>query len=324
MNILQRILLATITLAAALPLTAGAQTTWPDKAVRIVVPYAPGGTTDYAARQIAQKLTEQTRQTFYVENKTGASGTIGTDMVAKAAPDGYTLLTNDTTYAMLPSLFSRLPWDHANGLIPVTTLAQTPVVLVVGATSPFTTLKELVDYAQKNPARLNYGSGGAGSSTHLSAELFKKEGQLFITHIPYKGAGDAMLSVMSGQVDLLITASPTAIAQLKGGKIRALATTGDKRLPSLPDVPTFKEAGLGGYNVTNWFGLAAPKGTPQAVIDKLHVEVKKAFGDPVLRERFTQQGAQPGGMSPVDFASFVRQETLVWGGIAKLANVKPE
>ena len=319
--------LRTILMAAGLGFTqlmGLAQSAWPDKPVRIVVPYAPGGTTDYAARQIAQKLTEQTRQTFYVENKAGASGTIGSDMVAKAAPDGYTLLTNDTTYAMLPSLFAKLPWDHASGLVPVTTLAQTPVVLVVGANSPFKTLKELVDHAQKNPARLNFGSGGAGSSTHLAAELFKKEGKLFITHIPYKGAGDAMLGVMSGQVDLLITASPTAIPQVKGGKIRALAVTGDKRLPGLPDVPTFKEAGLRGYTVTNWFGLAAPKGTPPAVIDKLQGEVKKALADPALRERFAQQGAQPGGMSPADFAGFVRQETLIWGAVAKLAGVKPE
>ncbi|KAB2901602.1 MAG: tripartite tricarboxylate transporter substrate binding protein [Burkholderiaceae bacterium] len=311
-------------LLASLGTLAQAQAVWPEKPVRIVVPYAPGGTTDYAARQIAQKLTEQTRQSFFVENKAGASGTIGTDLVAKSAPDGTTLLTNDTTYAMLPSLFARLPWDHANGLVPVTTIAQTPVVIVVGANSPFKTLQELVAHAQKNPAQLNFGSGGAGSSTHLAAELFKREGKVFITHIPYKGAGDAMLGVMSGQVDLLITASPTAIPQVKGGKVRALAVTGEKRLAGLPDVPTFKEAGLPSYTVTNWFGLAAPKGTPPEVVARLQGEVKKALADPALRERFAQQGALPGGMAPADFASFVRQETLVWGAVARIAGVKPE
>lgn len=310
--------------ALMLPLSLHAQGSYPDKPVRIIVPYAPGGTTDYAARQIAQKLTEQTRQSFFVENKTGASGTIGTDMVAKAAPDGYTLLTNDTTYAMLPSLFARLPWDHASGLVPVTTIAQTPVVLVVGAASPFKTLQELVTYAQKNPGKLNFGSGGAGSSTHLSAELFKKEGKLSITHIPYKGAGDAMLGVMSGQVDLLITASPTAIPQLKGGKIRALAVTGDKRLAGLSDVPTFKEAGLGGYSVTNWFGLAAPKGTSPDVVAKLQQEVKRALSDKALSERFAQQGAQPGGLTPAEFSAFIKQETATWGAVARAAAVKPE
>ena len=311
-------------LLASLGTLAQAQAAWPEKPVRIVVPYAPGGTTDYAARQIAQKLTEQTRQSFFVENKAGASGTIGTDLVAKSAPDGTTLLTNDTTYAMLPSLFARLPWDHANGLVPVTTIAQTPVVLVVGANSPFKTLQELVGHAQKHPAQLNFGSGGAGSSTHLAAELFKREGKVFITHIPYKGAGDAMLGVMSGQVDLLITASPTAIPQVKGGKVRALAVTGDKRLAGLPDVPTFKEAGLPSYTVTNWFGLAAPKGTPPEVVARLQGEVKKALADPALRDRFAQQGALPGGMAPADFASFIRQETLVWGAVARIAGVKPE
>ncbi len=305
-------------------IVATAQNAWPDKPVRIIVPYAPGGTTDYAARQIAQKLTEQTKQSFFVENKTGASGTIGTDAVAKAAPDGYTLLTNDTTYAMLPSLFAKLPWDHATGLVPVTTIALTPVVLVVGAASPFKTLPELLAFAQKNPAKLNFGSGGAGSSTHLSAELFKKEGKLFITHIPYKGAGDAMLGVMSNQVDLLITASPTAMAQVKGGKIRALAVTGDKRLPGMPDVPTFKEAGLPGYTVTNWFGLAAPKGTPPDVVNKLQGEVKKALTDAALKERFAQQGAQTGGLDPAEFSSFIRQETKTWAEAAKIAGVKPE
>jgi tripartite-type tricarboxylate transporter receptor subunit TctC len=318
--------IALIAAALATSPPAGAQTpaAWPAKPVRIIVPYAPGGTTDYAARQVAQKLTEQTKQSFFVENKTGASGTIGTDLVAKAAPDGYTLLTNDTTYAMLPSLFAKLPWDHAGGLVPVTTLAQTPVVLVVGAGSPFKSLQELVAQAQKRPGQLNFGSGGAGSSTHLSAELFKKEGKLFITHIPYKGAGDAMLGVMSGQVDLLITASPTAIPQVKGGKIRALAVTGDKRLSSLPDVPTFKEAGLPGYAVTNWFGLAAPKGTPPDVVATLQAEVKKALADTALRDRFAQQGAQPGGIASAEFAAFIRQETLTWGGIAKAAGVKAE
>lgn len=297
---------------------------WPDKPVRIVVPYAPGGTTDYAARQVAQKLAEQTRQSFFVENKTGASGTIATDLVSKAAPDGYTLLTNDTTYAMLPSLFAKLPWDHASGLVPVTVLAQTPVVLVVGASSPFKTLQELVAHAQKNPGKLNFGSGGAGSSTHLSAELFKKEGKLFITHIPYRGAGDAMLGVMANQVDLLITASPTAIPQVKGGKVRALAVTGDKRLAGLPDVPTFAEAGLKGYAVSNWFGLAAPKGTPPELVARMQAEVAKALGDSGLRERFAQQGALPGGQPPAEFAAFIRRETQMWGEAARAAGVKPE
>jgi tripartite-type tricarboxylate transporter receptor subunit TctC len=310
--------------ALALPLVVPAQTKWPERPVRIIVPYAPGGTTDYAARLIAQKLTEETKNSFVVENKTGASGTIGTELVAKAAPDGYTLLTNDTTYAMLPSLFKRLPWDHANGLVPVTTLAVTPVVLVVPADSPFQNLHQLIDYARKNPGKRNFGSGGTGSSTHLAGEVFKKDGKLFLTHIPYKGAGDAMLGLMSHQVDILITASPTAMNQVNSGKIRALAVTGDTRLAGMPNVPTFKEAGLPEYTVTNWFGLAAPKGTPPDVVNKLYTLVKTALADKNIKERLAQVGAQPGGMSPQAFAAFVQQQTAMWSAAAKASGVRPD
>ncbi|MDD0812850.1 tripartite tricarboxylate transporter substrate binding protein [Curvibacter sp. RS43] len=322
MNFIQFLLPVTLATALCMPLSA--QPSWPDKPVRIVVPYAAGGTTDFAARQVAQKLTEQTGKSFFVENKTGASGTIGSNFVAKSAPDGNTLLTNDTTYAMLPSIFKKLPWDHASDLIPVTTLAITPVVLVVPAQSPFKTVAELIAFAKAHPGQLNFGSGGAGSSSHLSGEVFKKEARVFMTHIPYKGAGDAMLALMGNQVDVLITASPTAIPVAKGGKVRALATTGDKRLSSLGAVPTFKEAGLPGFSVMNWFGLAAPKGTPAEIVQKLQQEVAKAMMDPGLLERFSQQGAQPGGLPNAEFAALVKKEISTWSSIAQAAGVKPE
>ncbi len=296
---------------------------WPDKPVRLVVPYAPGGTTDFSARLVADRLSQLTGKSFFVENKAGASGTIGTVMVAKSAPDGTTFLVNDTTYAMLPSLFSKLAWDHANDLVPVTTLAVTPVVLVVAANSPFETAQELFEFARKNPGKLNFGSGGNGSSTHLSAEVLKKEAKLFVTHIPYKGAGDAMVGLLSNQVDLLITAAPTAVPQVKGGKIRALAITGDKPLPGLPGVPTFKSAGLPGYKVTNWFGMAAPKGTPKDVVDKMQATVSKALAEPAVVERLQAMGAQPGGMPSAEFANFIRSETKLWGDISKASGVQP-
>jgi tripartite-type tricarboxylate transporter receptor subunit TctC len=297
---------------------------WPDKPVRLVVPYAPGGTTDFAARMVAEKLTQQTGKTFFVENKAGASGTIASAQVAKSAPDGTNFLVNDTTYAMLPALFAKLPWDHANDLVPVTTLATTPVVLVVAANSPFKTAQALIEHARKNPGKLNFGSGGNGSSTHLAAEVFKREGKLSITHIPYKGAGDAMMGVIGSQVDLLITAVPTAVPQVQGGKVRALAVTGDQRLPTLPDVPTFKEAGLPGYTVTNWFGLAAPKGTPKEIVDKLQAEVAKALTDAKLKERFAAMGAKPGGIAQPEFAQLVRSETKAWTEVSRGAGVKPD
>ena len=297
---------------------------YPDKSVKIIVPYTAGGTADFSARQIAQKLTEQTKQSFYVENKVGASGTIATAFVAKSAPDGYTLLANDTTYAILPSLFKNLPWDHANDFEPIAIITQTPVVLVVPEGSQFKSLSALIAYAKLNPGKLNYGSGGPGSSTHLSAEIFKQVAQIDISHVPYKGAGEAMLAVLGGQVDLIITAAPTAIPQLQGDKVRALAVTGSKRLGTAPAVPTFKEAGLPAYIVTNWFGLAAPKGTPQSVINKVAAEVKKGLADPELKERLIKLGAEPGNVSPEEFKKFIQRETVLWGAAAKQSGLIAE
>ena len=259
-----------------------------------------------------------------MENKVGASGTIATNYVAKAAPDGYTLLANDTTYAMLPSLFKTLPWDHANDLEPIAIITQTPVVLVVPESSPFKTLTSLIACAKVNPGKLNFGSGGAGSSTHLSAEIFEEVAQIKSSHVPYKGAGEAMLAVLSGQVDYVITAAPTAIPQLQGGKIRALAITGPKRLAAISNVPTFKEAGLPAYVVSNWFGLAAPKGTPTAIINKLSAEVKKGLADPELKERLAKLGAEPGNVSPAEFKKFIQKETAAWGAAAKQAGLTAE
>lgn len=321
-------MIKTRTVIAALALTASSFASmaqaWPDRAVRFVVPYAPGGTTDFAARLIADRLTQQTGKSFFVENKAGGSGTIGTSQVAKSVPDGTTFLVNDTTYAMLPALFAKLPWDHASDLVPVTTLAATPVVLVVAANSPFKTAQELFDYARKNPGKLNFGSGGNGSSTHLAAEVLKKEGKLFITHIPYKGAGDAMVGLLGNQVELLITAAPTAVPQVQGGKVRALAVTGDKPMGNLPGVPTFKTVGLPGYAVTNWFGLAAPKGTPKEIVEKLQVEVKKALADPKVMERLNALGASPGGIPSAEFAAFIQKETKAWTDVSKAAGVRAD
>lgn len=316
-------------LAAALALIASSAiaqttTTWPDKPVRLVVPYSPSGTTDYAARQIAQKLTEQTGKSFYVENRVGASGTIGSDLVAKAAPDGSTFLINDTTYAMLPHLFKKLPWDHATGLVPVTRIVDTPLVVVVGANSPYKSMQELIDAARKNPDKLTFGSGGMGSSSHLGGELLRQHGKIALTHVPYKGAGEAMLGVISGQVDLVVTAAPTAIPQVKGGKGRALLVTSPQRLAALPDAPTSAQLGLQGFTATNWFGIAAPKGTPQAIIDKMQAEVKKAVESPDLAKRFADQGADVGAMAPADFQKYVRSQTEDWGRVIKAAGVQAE
>lgn len=297
---------------------------YPSKPVRIVVPYSAGGTTDYAARIVAQKLTEQNGQTFFVENKAGASGTIGTLDVVRSAADGYNILTNDTTYAMLPALFDKLAWDHKNDLVPVSMLIQSPVTLVVPQASKFQTMQDLIDFAKQNPGLLNFGSGGQGSSTHLSSEVFRDQAKINVAHIPYRGAGAAMTDLMAGQIDFLITATPTAIGPIKGNRVRALAVSGNERLKALPNVPTFKEAGLADYQVINWFGFAVPRNTPAPVVEKLSTLVLKALDDDKLRAQLEEQGAKPGTLKPAEFQKLVSDEITQWTDVAKKAGVKPE
>lgn len=304
-------------------MSAHAASPWPSGPVHIVVPYSAGGTTDYGARLIAKRLAEQTGGSFIVDNKAGGSGTIGELFVARSAPNGLTLLSNDTAYTMLPALFKHLPWDLEKDLIPVTTLLQTPVVLVVPANSPFKNLDELRAYAKANPGKLNFGSGGTGSSTHLQGVEFDQDAGVNITHVPYKGAGDAMLGLISGQVQVLITAAPTAISQVQGGQARALAVTGKTRLPALPNVPTFSEAGLPAYDVHNWFGLAVPKGTPHAIIEEIATQVQKVLAEPDLIKLLASQGVEPGGISPTQFAALIRHDTAMWTQAAKRAGLQP-
>lgn len=313
-------LLAALCCAISLPHAAHAA--YPDKPVRIVVPYAPGGAVDVVARKIAQKLTEQTRQTFFVENKAGATGTIGTATVARAPADGYTLLAIDNTYSVLPYVFKKLPWDHASGLVPITVSMFAPVVAVVPAGSRFNDLGSFVAYARANPEKLTYGSGGNGSAPHFTGESFQLATGATMLHVPFKGAGEAMTGLISGQIDTLFVSTPSAGAQINGGKARALAVSGARRLASLPSVPTFKEAGLQDFNVMNWSGLAAPAGTPGEVITRLHAEVKKALASPDIRQFLEAMSAEPGGMEPAEFARLIKDETGRWEAVARKANLE--
>jgi len=296
---------------------------WPEQPVKMVVPWAAGGTVDFAARQLAQTLVVQTGNTFLVENKPGAGGTIGTNYVAKAAPDGYTVLLFEASYATLPGLYAKLPWDHANDLAPVGGIISTPMALVVPASSPFHSVKDLIAYAKQHPGKLNFGSGGYGSTPHMTAELFKRDAGIDITHIPYKGGGEALLAVMAGNADLLFTAVPTALPHVGQGKIRILAHSGARRLEALPDMPTVGES-VAGFVVDNWYGVAVPKGTPAAVIDKLHAAIGKAFTDKAMRDRFIQQGAEITLSSPQAFGKLVRDETQRWTEVSRAAGIKPE
>jgi len=318
------VLTAVGALALAVPTpNAAAQTPWPDKPVHLVVPYSPGGTTDYAARQLAQKLSEATGTPFVVENRSGASGTIGTQQVARADADGATFLVTDTTYAMLPLMYAKLPWNHQDDLAHITNIIETPVIAIVPATSPFRTLQELITYARANPGKLNFGSGGPASSTHLAAEMFKSAAQVSITHIPYRGAGAALTDLMAGQIDLLITASPTAIGPIKGARVRALAVTGSARLAVLPDVPTFAQAGLPDYEVVNWFGVAAPKGIPTEIAETFNRLTAQAMQEPVMRANLQQQGAAYKPMDVPQTRAYVQREITRWAEVGKQVGITP-
>lgn len=296
---------------------------YPSKPVRIVVPYAPGGTSDFVARLIGQKLGERTGATFIVENKPGAGGRIGFDAAAKSPPDGYTLASTDSSYAMLPALYQKLTWDPAD-LQPVSLLVQVPLVLVAAEKTGFKQLSDVVAYAKANPGKLNFGSGGIGSATHLAGELLKYSAGIDIVHVPFKGAGDAMSGVLAGTVELLVTAAPTAAPHVKAGRVRGLVVTTAKRAAALPEIPTSAEAGLPAFAIAGWVGLTTPRGTPADVVKRLHAEAVAALAVPEVAERLGAQGAEPVGSTPEEFAQVIASETKRWTEIVKAANVRLE
>ncbi len=309
-------------IAIAFSVTAQAQS--PVKPMRIIVPFAVGGASDTYTRLVAQKITEQTGKTVIVENKTGAGGRIAFDFVAHAAPDGLTVGLIDATYAMLPGLFPVLPWDINQDLIPVVMVAQTPFVVVVGADAKFSTYQELSRAATTQPGKLNYGSAGVGSVNHIVTERFRSNAKIDITHIPYKGMSEASVALLSGNVDLIVAASPTAIGQIKSGKVRPLLVTTAKRSPVLPDVPAVREVGLTDFVVTNWFGFAVPKGTPKEMMETLHQDVMRAVAAPDVKEKLLLQGAEASTFSMQEFKDFVKTETALWTKVTKDNNIKIE
>jgi tripartite-type tricarboxylate transporter receptor subunit TctC len=302
-------------------LTAAAQ--YPDRPVKIINPFSVGGSGDAAQRLFATKLTASTGKTFIVDNKVGATGRIGYDFVAKSPPDGYTLVAGDATYTVLPGLYGKLPWDPANDLVPITVYARTPFVLVVGPNSRFKTFKELVQYAKGNPGKVTFGSAGTGSINHLVMEVVAREAHVTMSHIPYKGMGEALNGLLSGSVDVIATGVPTAIGQIKGGKLNPLALTGDKRWPATPDVPTLQEVGIN-YATYSWFGLMAPKGTPQPVLDYLYQNVQKVLQDPTTKTALDSQGLEGSGMPPSEFARMLRDDTRRWTEVIRAAKVTAE
>jgi len=309
--------------AAAVPWRARAQAGWPSKPVRIVVPFAAAGTTDILARALAPELQRVFGQAFIVENKPGAGGNLGAADVAKAAPDGYSLLMGTVgTHAINVSLYPKLPFDPVKDFAPVTLLALVPNVVVVHPSVKASTLRELIALLKANPGRLNYASSGNGTSIHLSAELFKSMTGTFMTHIPYRGSAPAIADLLAGQTQVMFDNLPSAMPQIKAGKLRALAVTSSRRAAALPDVPTVAEAGVPGYEASSWFGLVAPAGTPKEIVEKTQQVIAAAWSRPDVRDKLLGQGAEPVANAPAEFAKYIDAEMAKWAKVVKASGAK--
>ena len=297
---------------------------YPSKPIRIIVPFAPGAFTDASARLVAKELSEQMGQPVIVENKTGAGGTIGADAVAKAAPDGYTLLITETSFAMSPALFAKLPYDPVKDLVPVAQYADATAVLMARNGLPAKSVQELVVLAKAKPDGLTYGSAGLGSSSHLPIEWFMSLTGTKMLHVPFKGAAASIPELIAGRVDLVMSSVATGGPHIAAGKVQPLAVTGKERSPALPGVPTFAEAGLPDYRMSYWFGVFAPAGTPKDIITRLEREIAKAMLSPSLAEAFAKQGARTVGNTSPEFTKFVANEIDLWKRVVVTANVKVE
>ena len=289
---------------------------WPAKPVRIVVPYPPGGSVDVVTRKMAAKLQEQTGQTFFVDNKAGATGTIGLVSVLQAPADGYTLAANDTTYSLLPHIFKKLPFDHEKDLLPISAFVFAPMSVVVKADSKYKTLGDLIQAAKSEANKVTYGTGGAGTTPHFVSEALGIAAGVNFMHIPYKGAGEATLGMLSGTIDFQVASTPGVMGNVKGGKARILAISGNKRLTALPDVPTFEEAGVKNFGLINFTGLWAPKGTPPAVIDRLQKEIAVAMATPDMKAFAEGIASEPGYWDAAAFGKDLAERTAYWGKIA--------
>jgi tripartite-type tricarboxylate transporter receptor subunit TctC len=298
---------------------------YPTRQVQIIVPSTAGGGTDINARLFADQLSRQLGQAFFVDDRPGAGSVVGTVAAANAAPDGYTLLAGlIADMAVNPSLFANLPYDPVKDFVPVAMFSKYPFAVVVSKNFPAHSIKELIALAKEKPGAINYASAGNGTGQHLSAELFKLTTGINLTHVPYRGAQPAYADVISGQVPVFFDNLASALGQIQAGTVRALAVTGTQRSPLLPDVPTVAEAGVPGYQYYVWFGLWAPKNTPQPIIDKLHAAVTKALADPVLQQRLTAVAGEPFDMPLADITPFVKTEIAKWADVVKRGGVKVE
>ena len=304
---------------------AQAQTRYPDKSVRVVVPAPPGSAPDFLVRLVGQKLSEAWGQPVVIDNIVGASGNIGTERVAKSAPDGYTLLFNTIgPIAVNVSLFEKLPYNPVKDLAPISLVAKMPNILTVNPAVPVKNLVELIALAKKEPGRLRYGTAGPGTTQHLSGELLNTLAGIQLTGVPYKSSAQMTTDALGGQIEVLFHNAPVLLPHLKSGGLRGIAITSAKRSPAAPELPTMAEAGVAGFEITAWFGFMAPRGTPQAIIAKIHADVARIVASQEVQERILSQASEPVGNSPDEYAAFINQEITKWRAVIKQANVKAE
>jgi tripartite-type tricarboxylate transporter receptor subunit TctC len=297
---------------------------YPTRAIKLVVPSSPGGGTDIVARILGQKLSEQLGQQFVVENRAGAGTVIGNDAVAKSAPDGYTLLMGLSTLEINPSMYAKLPYDALRDFAPISQSVSACNILILHPSVPAKTVVELIALARAKPGSLTFGSAGMGTNPHLSGELFKSLARIDMVHVPFKGSGQSIISQLAGEIAANFPSVPTAMPYIKAGRLRGIGVTTLKRVEVLPDVPSIAEAGLPGYEATQWFGLLAPAGTPRPVIDRLYQESSRALRSADMKERMTAEGLEVVGSTPEEFASYIRSETEKWTQVIKAAGIKPQ
>lgn len=318
---------AVVIAAAVLPFNHAAfpQDRYPTKAVRIIVPFTPGGLNDFAARSVAARLSETLGHPVIVDNRPSAGGVVGTETAARAAPDGYTLIVGSiATHAINQSLYKKLPYNVIRDFAPITNLVNAPNLLVVHPSLAARSVKELISLAKAKPGQINYGSAGSGTSTHLSAELFKAMTGTDLVHVPYKGAAPSVVDLLGGQVSVIFSTMPSTLSHVKAGRLRALAVTGRERSASIPDIPTIAEAGVPGYEFNGWAGLFAPAHTPHDIVDRLYAETLTILRLPEVKELFFRQGGEAGGMRPRDFVSFVKAEITKWEKVVRFSGAKQE
>jgi tripartite-type tricarboxylate transporter receptor subunit TctC len=314
-------------LAACSTLIAGAVTaasaqSYPSRPIRMISPFPPGGPTDIVGRLVSARLAEQLGTTIIVDSRPGASGNVGLELASRSPADGYTIVLSSPVIALSPLLYTRLNYDPHKDLAPIALVGAVRNVLVVHPSVPARSLKDLVALARRSPGKLNYGSGGIGTTTHLAPELLKSLEKLDIVHVPYKGSGVALTALVGGEIDMLVVAAPAAIQQIAAGRVRALAVLMPQRLPDLPDVPTSKESGLPGFEISVWYGMLAPTGTPREIINRLNAELIKAISAPEMKPKFASAGVEPLTSTPEEFGAFIRSEAARFARVIKDAGIK--